>query len=432
MFSAVFMFILLFALFIIGVPISFALGGVAISFAYMFWGAGGMISIVQATWGTMNNFTLLAVPLFIFMAMMLEKSTMVEDLYTAFYKWSGPVRGGLAMASVVVGAILGAVSGVVAAGVMGMGLVALPQMKKYNYDNSISLGSILAGGTLGQIIPPSLNMVIYGAVTSVSVGGLFAAGISAGLFLVGIYCAYIFVRCLLNPQLCPALPVDQRATMREKVASLKDLILPSALIILCLGAILSGATTPTEGAAVGAFGSIIFNIICKRFSWEILKDCTIATIKVTAMVAWMVACANAFGSVFAGIGGNQMIMELAQQVPGGKWGALVASMGFIFFLGMFLETVGLIMLAAPIVTPIIVGLGFDPLWWGIIFMTLLQCAYISPPFGLSLFYLKGITPEDISLVDIYKAGLPFLVLQVIAIACMVIFPSLGLWVVNIL
>lgn len=432
MFLPMIMFGILFALFIVGVPISFALGSVALGFAYTLWGSGGMMSIVQATWGTMNNFTLMAVPLFIFMAMMLEKSTLVEDLYTTFYKWSGPLRGGLAIASILVGAIIGAVSGVVAAGVMGMGLIALPQMEKYKYDRNISMGSILAGGTLGQIIPPSLNMIIYGAVTSVSVGGLFAAGMSAGLLLIVLYCIYIVVRCLINPSLCPALPVDQRATFKEKLLSLKAVVLPMLLIAACLGAILSGATTPTEGAAVGAFGSIIFNIICKRFTWAVLRDCTVATLKVSAMVAWMVACASAFGSVFAGIGGNQMIMELAQQMPGGKWGTLISAMSFVFFLGMFLETAGLIMLAAPIVTPIVTGMGFDPLWWGIIFMTLLQCAYISPPFGLSLFYLKGIVPKDVSLVSIYKSGIPFLILQVVAIILMVIFPWLGLWMAKML
>ncbi|MCD8351877.1 MAG: TRAP transporter large permease subunit [Planctomycetaceae bacterium] len=426
------MFVLLFGLFVCGVPISFALASVAACFAYLLWGTNGMMSLIQSTWGTMNNFTLMAVPLFVFMAMMLEKSTLVEDLYNAFYKWSGPVRGGLAMASIIVGAIIGAVSGVVAAGIIGMGLIALPQMDRYKYDRSISLGSVLAGGTLGQLIPPSLNMIIYGAVCSVSVGGLFASGISAGLLLVFLYCVYIFVRCLLNKNLCPSLPPSERATIREKFQSLKALILPTALIVTCLGAILTGVTTPTEGAAVGALGAVIFNMVCKRFSWAIFKDSAIATIKLSAMVAWMVACANSFGSIFAGIGGNRMIMELALQMPGGKWGALFASMMFIFFLGMFLETAGLIMLAAPIVTPIIVKLGFEPLWWGIIFMTLLQCAYISPPFGLSLFYLKGITPEDVSLMRIYKAGLPFLALQVIGIVLMVLFPMLGVWAAKML
>lgn len=430
-FTPVLMFVVLLLMFVLGVPIAFALASVAMGFALSLWGVNGMMSIVQATWGTMNNFTLMAVPLFVFMAMMLERSPLVEDLYTAFYKWSGPVRGGLAMASVVVGAIIGAVSGVVAAGIIGMGLIALPQMDRYKYDRGISLGSILSGGTLGQIIPPSLIMIVYGAVASVSVGKLFAAGISAGLMLVVLYCAYIFIRTAFNKDLCPALPVDQRATWPEKFASLKSLVLPGLLIFGCLGAILTGATTPTEGAAVGAVGSVLFNVICRTFNMQNLKECLLGTIKLSAMVAWMVACAGAFGSVFAGIGGNRMVMEMAMLMPGGKWGALFAALAFIFFLGMFLETVGLIMLAAPIVTPIIVGYGFDPLWWGIVFMTMLQSAYITPPFGLSLFYLKGVTPET-PLTEIYKASIPFIILQLIGCALLIAFPILGLWLPRML
>ena len=421
------MFIMLFALFILGVPIAFALASVALTFAYFLWGGGGMMTIVQATWGTMNNFTLIAVPLFVFMAMMLEKSTLVEDLYNAFYKWSGPVRGGLAMASVIVGALIGAVSGVVAAGIIGMGLIALPQMEKYGYDRNISLGSILAGGTLGQIIPPSLLMIVYGAVCSVSVGGMFAGGVSSGLLLVALYCIYIGIRCLFNKDLCPALPLEQRATWGEKFRCLKSLILPGLLILGCLGAILSGITTPTEGAAVGAGGAVLFNIICGRFNRKVFWDCAMGTLKLSAMVGWMVACAGAFGAVFAGIGGNQLVMEFAMMMPGGKWGALAASLAFIFFLGMFLETVGLIMLAAPIVTPIIVKFGFDPLWWGIVFVTMLQTAYISPPFGLSLFYLKGVAPANITLGAIYKSSVPFIILQLIGVALIITFPVFGLW-----
>ena len=426
------MFVALFALFLAGVPIAFALASVALSFAFFLWGTGGMMTIVQTTWGTMNNFTLMAVPLFIFMSMMLEKSPLIEDLYSAFYKWSGPVRGGLAIASVVVGAIIGAVSGVVAAGVIGMGLIALPQMDKYKYDRGISLGSIMAGGTLGQIIPPSLLMIVYGAVCSVSVGGLFAAGISAGILLVVLYCLYVFVRAMLNPELCPALPPDQRATWSEKVHSLKALVLPCILIFGCLGAILFGITTPTEGAAVGAAGAILFNMICGTFTRKVLWECLLGTLKVSAMVAWMVACAGSFGSVFSGIGGNQMMMEFVTLMPGGQWGAMAVSLAFIFFLGMFLETVGLIMLAAPIVTPIMMTYGVDPMWWGIIFLTLLQSAYITPPFGMSLFYLKGVTPPDITLGDIYKASVPFICLQVIGVVLIIMFPILGTWLLRFL
>ena len=421
------MFFFLFSLLALGIPIAFSLSIISLSFAYFLWGEGGMYTLVQATWGTMNNFVLVAIPLFIFMAMVLEKSALVEDLYTAFYKWSGPLRGGLAVATILVGAVIGAVSGVVAAGIIGLGLIALPQMEAYGYNRRITIGSILSGGTLGQLIPPSLVMVIYGAVTGVSVGSLFAAGVSAGLLLTALFTIYILVRSLFQKNLCPALPKESRASWGEKFASLKVLILPGLLILLCLGAIFSGAATPTEGAAVGAFGALLFSIVTRRFSWGILKDCAYGTLKVSAMVGWMVAGAAAFGSVFAGIGGNKLVMDIAMAMPGGKWGALVMSILFIFFLGMFLETAGLIMLAAPIVTPVLVRFGFDPLWWGIVFMTLLQVAYISPPFGFALFYLKGVTPPEIKLEEIYWASVPFIGLQMLCVLLIILFPFLGLW-----
>ncbi len=431
-FTPLIMFLVLFACLVGGVPIAFALSGISLTFAFFLWGSPGMITILQATWGTMNNFVLVAIPLFVFMAMVLEKSALVKDLYMAFYKWSGPVRGGLAVATVLVGAVIGAVSGVVAAGVIGLGLIALPQMEKYGYDRKIILGSIMSGGTLGQLIPPSLVMVIYGAVTGVSVGSLFAAGVSAGLLLTGVFCAYILIRSFINEKLCPALPIEDRVSIKDKFLSLKALVLPGLLIIMCLGAIFSGAATPTEGAGVGAFGAVLFTLITGQFRWNIIYKCAVDTLKVSAMVGWMVAGASAFAAVFAGIGGNNLVMEIAIAMPGGKWGALVMSVMFIFFLGMFLETAGLIMLAAPIVSPILVKMGFDPLWWGIVFMTLLQVAYISPPFGFALFYLKGVTPEHITLEDIYWSSLPFIGLQMAGVVLIILFPVLGLWLPRIL
>lgn len=426
------MFLTLFIALAAGIPIAFALAGIALSFSFVLWGPAGMNTLITATWGAMNNFVLVAIPLFIFMAMILEKSALVEDLYSAFYKWSGPLRGGLGVATILVGAVIGAVSGVVAAGVIGLGLIALPQMDEYGYDRKISIGAILSGGTLGQLIPPCLVMVIYGAVTGVSVGSLFAAGVSAGLLLTSLFAGYILIRSWINKDLCPSLPEDLRASWREKFASLKALILPGLIIILCLGAIFSGAATPTEGAAVGAFGALLFSIVTGRFRWRILYESAFGTLKVTSMVGWMIAGASAFGSVFAGIGGNSLVMKIALSMPGGKWGALVLCILFIFFLGMFLETAGLIMLAAPIVTPVLTNLGFDPLWWGIVFMTLLQIAYISPPFGFALFYLKGVTPPHITLGEIYWSSVPFMLLQLIGVLLIIFFPILGLWLPRLL
>lgn len=426
------MFVALFLGLGLGLHISFSMYAIALGFSYFLWGAPGMSTAIMATWGMMNNFPLIAIPLFIFMAMMLEKSNLVADIYDCIYKWSGGLRGGLAIATILVGAMIGAVSGVVAAGVIGLGVIALPQMEKYKYNLGVNLGSIVSGGTLGQIIPPCLVMIVYSAVTGISVGKLFAAGFSVGLLLVVLFSSYILIRSYLQPEFCPSLPREERVGWREKFASTRALILPGLLVIATVGSILSGMATPTEGAGMGAFGAILFSVVTGRFKLGILKESMLETLKVSSMIAWMIGGAASFGSVFAGIGGNQLITDIALNMPGGEWGVLLLSIAFIFFLGMFLETMAVIMLAAPIVSPIIAQMGFDPLWWAIIFMTLLQVAYISPPFGVALFYLKGVTPPHIRLSDIYLASLPFIGLQMLAIFLIVLFPTLALWLSRLL
>jgi len=281
------------------------------------------------------------------------------------------------------------------------------------------MGSILAGGTLGQMIPPSLNMVVYGSVTGVSVGRLFAGGIGVGVTLSFFFILYILIRAFFNVSLCPALPLNERATWKEKFTSLKVVALPTLLIILVLGSILSGAATPTEGAAVGALGALLFSIIMRRFTFTILRDVCLQTLKVSSMVAWIIVTAGAFSAVFAGVGGNRMIQQIAAELPGGRWGVLTLSILFVVLLGMFLENVAIIMLAAPILSPILESFGFNPLWWGLVFMTLMQVAYLTPPFGLSLFYLKGVTPKEIQIEEIYQSSLPFIGIQFVCVVVII-------------
>lgn len=421
------MFAALFLLLALGVPISFSLGAVAIVFSYVLWGPGSLNLLVSAAWGTMNNFVIIAVPLFIFMAYILQKTQVVEDLYAAFYKWSGGLRGGLAIATVIVGAFLGAVSGVVAAGVIGLGLIGLPQMLKHGYDRKMSLGSVMASGTLGQLIPPSTNMVLYGAVTGVSIGGLFAGGITAGLFLAILYIGYVLIRGLINPDFCPALPPDERATTKEKLLALKSVFLPSLLVILVLGTILTGMASPTEAAGFGAAGALAVGLVKKRLTWDVVYSTCYDTLSITAMVGWMMICATAFGSVFSGVGGNRLIAQMAMNMPGGPTAVLLVAGAFFFILGMFLEPGAIIFFAVPIVAPILARLGYDPLWIGLAFNVLLQCGYMSPPFGFSLFYLKGVTPPDVRITEIYRSSLPFLGLQVVSLLIIFFFPSIVLW-----
>jgi len=425
--SPLFMFLALFPLLIAGVPIAFALAAVAIVFSYSLWGVGALNVLVSTSWGTMNNFVIIAVPLFIFMAYILQKTDVVGDLYDAFFKWSGPLRGGLAIATILVGAILGAVSGVVAAGVIGLGLIGLPQMLRHGYNRRMALGSVLGGGTLGQLIPPSTNMILYGAVTGVSIGGLFAGGISAGVLLATIYILYIVIRGLIDPNFAPALPVEERVSWKEKIISLRSVFFPGILIILVLGTILLGIASPTEAAAFGAAGALIIGVVNRRLTWEIVYSSCYETVSVTAMVGFMMIGAGAFGSVFSGLGGNAIVAEFAMNMPGGPNMVFVVAAFFVFILGMFLEPGAVIFLAVPIIAPILSRMGFEPLWVGLAINVILQSAYISPPFGFSLFYLKGCTPPDIDIIEIYKASVPLLVLQAACLIIIFMFPQIVLW-----
>lgn len=421
------MFAALFVLLAGGVPIAFSLAAVSIGFAYVLWGPGALNIVVSAAWGSMNNFVIIAVPLFIYMAYILQKTNVVEDLYSAFFKWSGGLRGGLAVATVIVGAVLGAVSGVVAAGVIGLGLIGLPQMLKHGYNKRMALGCVMGAGTLGQLIPPSTNMVLYGCVTGVSIGGLFAGGLSAGIFLAILYIGYVLIRGLIDPDFCPSLPPDERATWKEKLISMKSVFFPGMLIFVVLGSILMGMATPTEAAAFGAAGALLIGMLKRRLTWEIVYTSCFETLGVSAMVGWTMIGAGAFGSVFSGLGGNTLITNIAMNMPGGPNMVFLVSAVFIFILGMFLEPGAIIFLAVPIIAPILSRLGFDPLWVGLAFNVLLQSAYLSPPFGFSLFYLKGCTPPDVDIVEIYKASVPFLLLQIVCITTIFMFPEIVMW-----
>lgn len=425
--SPLYMFLALIPLLVAGVPIAFSLATVAIVFSYYLWGPGALNILVSAAWGTMNNFVIIAIPLFIFMAYILQKTNVVEDLYDTFYKWSGALRGGLAIATILVGAILGAVSGVVAAGVIGLGLIGLPQMLKHGYNRRGALSSVLGGGTLGQLIPPSTNMILYGVVTGVSIGGLFAGGISAGVFLASLYIVYVLIRGLIDPNYAPALPPEERANWKEKFISLKSIVLPALLILVVLGTILLGVASPTEAAAFGAAGALIVGLVKRRLTWQIVYSTSYETLSVTAMVGWMMIGASAFGSVFSGLGGNAIVANFAMNMPGGPNMVFVVSAIFVFLMGMFLEPGAVIFLAVPIIAPILVNLGFEPLWIGLVINVILQSAYISPPFGFSLFYLKGCTPASIDIIEIYKSSIPLLCLQALCVAMIFIFPEIVMW-----
>lgn len=425
------MFVVLFLLLGLGIPVAFSLFFVAITFALVAWGTGGSSVVVSSMFGAINNFTLVAIPLFILMSVLLEKSKIVEELFDSLYSVSWRLRGGLAMASVAVGAILGAISGVVAAGVIGLALIALPQMLKYRYDRSLALGVVMAGGTLGQLIPPSLNMVVYGAMMGVSVAALFAGGLGAGLALALLYIIYIAIVGVVRPTALPKPMGDEAKPVVSLRKVIQGLVLPSILIAVVLGSILSGAATPTEGAGIGVVGTVLLALTAGRMSWTVAKDAVWSSVKTSSMIVWILAGAAGFSGVFAGVGGMALVTNAAEMAPGGRWGVLAFAVIFIFLLGMFLETMALILLAAPIITPVVLAQGFDGLWWALLFMVVLQTAYLTPPFGFAIFYLKSSAPSSVRIEHVYKATLPYIAIQVIFVLLAVIFPGLLTWLPNL-
>ena len=415
-----------------GVPVAFGLGGVATLCTFLFLTPKYVYAVVSTSLIIMDNFVLIAVPLFLFMAMLLDKSEIIGDLFETAYKWSGPLRGGLAGAVVVVCTVFAACTGIVAGAIVGMGIIALPVMLRYKYDKDMALGSILAGGTLGQLIPPSVVIIIYASITNVSIGRMFAAGITCGLILSALYLLYIFTRSSIHRNLCPALPPEERASWREKIILLRKTIFPILIIVGVLGSIFSGAATPTEAAAVGVIGSAICAAAKRKLTWPVIRGATIATIKTTGMIGWILLGAMFFGSVLNAIGGGTLIENLIAAVPGGGFGALIFMLSLLLLLGMVIEVTAIIVVAGPIFAPVALHFGFDTTWFGILFVVMLQTGYISPPFGWSLFFLKGVVPSGISMGDVYHSAWAFLGLQLVGVALFVAFPEMVLWFPNVI
>lgn len=425
------MFATLIALMVFGLPIAFCLGSVGILFAYIFWGPASLGVVSTNLYGFMSDFILLAIPLFVFMANMLQHSGVAENLYEMMHKWFGPVRGGLAMGTVVICAIIAAMSGLSAAGTLSTGIVAIPAMLKRRYDKSIAIGSVAAGGALGALIPPSVPMVVYSFLTSVSVGRMFLGGVIPGLILSVFYIAYIGLRSLVFPNLCPALQPEERASWGEKFRSMKLVILPILLIVAVLGSIFSGMATPTEAAAVGAFGSIICALVNRKLTWTNLKNSAYRTLNLTAMLMWIMAAAAVFNAVFTGLGASQLVTETLSKFQVSPWIIVIGMQLTLFLLGMIMDPNGIMMITVPIYVPIIVMLGFDPVWFGILFVMNIEIAYLTPPFGWNIFYLKSIVPEEITLLDIYRSIVSFVVLQILGLIIAMIFPQVALMLPNL-
>lgn len=416
----------------LGLPMSFSLGGLAVVFTLLLWGPNALSMIALKTFGGMSNFVLAAIPLFVFMATMLGRSGITDDLYEMMHRLMGSLRGGLAMGTVLVGTGFAAMCGVSAASTTAMGLVALPSLRKRNYDKDIALGSIMAGGALGILIPPSITMILLGFIAEVSVGKLFMGGILPGLLLSALFITYIAVRCFFQPHLGPPLPPEERPTRAEKLQSLRSVIFPILMVITVLGSIIAGIATPTEAAALGAAGSIMFAALKRRLTWQVLKETCYETMLLSSIIMWIIFGAMCFTGVYHALGAEQLIAETIAIIPGERWGVIIVMQLILIVMGMFLDPSGIIMIVAPIYFPIIKALGFDEVWFGVLFIVNMEMSFLTPPFGANLFALRAIVPKDISMADIIHSTTPFVILQAIGLALVMIFPQIILWIPNTL
>ena len=412
-------------LLLVGFPVAFTFGGVAVFFGLFAEGTQIFALMPHRIWSIMNNTILMAIPLFIFMGIVLQKSNLAERLLESMGFLFGEVRGGIAISTVLVGALLAASTGVVGASVVAMGVISLPVMLKYNYDKRLATGSICAAGTLGQIIPPSIVLIILGDVFQEPVGDLFKAALWPGLSLVIFYVAYIVIITIVKKDLAPPIRLEELVGSKKQQVfkALKAIIPPLVLIVLVLGSILSGVATPTESSSVGGIGAIVLAALYRQFSVRMVWESSLETIKISAMVFAILIGATAFSMVFTYTGGDWIVEDFMMSLPGEKWGFLILSMLIIMALGFFIDFVEISYIVVPILAPIAANLGINPVWYAILVAMNLQTSFLTPPFGFSLFYLKGVAPPGVKTTDIYYGVIPFIILQVIVLSILVIYPQ---------
>ena len=384
-------------------------------------------------WGLVNNYTLVAIPLFIYMAQVLDRSGVAEELFDSMYIVLGGIKGGLGLAVVVVCTVFAASTGIIGASVVAMTLLASPAMLNKGYQKELTAGVICAAGTLGILIPPSIMMVVYGGLTGMketSVGMLFAGGIMPGLLLAGLYFAYIIIRCNLDPELGPPVSKEEASayTASQKWGmTLKSLVPPLSLILIVMGSILGGIATPTEAAGMGALGSVLLALVKRKITWEVVKTSGYQTLKVTSMVMMLFIGGKFFASVFLGAGGGDVVSNLLVGSGIDRWVALLIMMVIVFIMGAFVDWAAILLVTVPIFLPIALELGFDPLWFSLLMCVNLQTSFLTPPFGYALFYFKGAAPEGYTMMDIYRGIIPFVILQIIGLFLITVFPKIVTW-----
>ncbi|AUW37868.1 C4-dicarboxylate ABC transporter [Grimontia hollisae] len=449
-FFALFLFLFTFGVLLLGYPVAFSLSGSALLFAFIGSVTGTfdpafLEAIPNRISGTLSNELLVAIPLFVFMGVMLEKSKIAEDLLDTMGQVFGGLAGGLGISVTIVGMLLAASTGIVGATVVTMGLLSLPSMMKRGYCPRIATGTICASGTLGQIIPPSIVLVLLGDVISsayqqaqldqgiyspesITVGDLFLGALVPGFVLVGLYIVYLIGIAMFRPYRVPPIPAEDRKVSKELFLQVLTVLIPPVLlIVLVLGSILTGIATPTEAASVGSVGAIILAASKRMFNITILKNVMRTTTEVTAMVFLILIGASLFALVFRGFGGDDIVRDFLTSLPGGVFGAMLLVMLVLFLLGFFLDFIEITFVVIPIVAPILLTMGVDPVWLGIMIALNLQTSFLTPPFGFSLFYLRGVAPGSISTLDIYRGVTPFIAIQILVLVMLAYWPSMATW-----
>jgi tripartite ATP-independent transporter DctM subunit len=415
----------LFALIYLGLPVGFALGGTGMLFIAIYWGLASLYMACAQAWTASNQFILVAVPLFILMAMILEKSGVAENLYDMMHLWFGPVRGGLAVGTLIICCLFAAMCGITGTATITMATIAIPAMLKRGYSKNIAIGCVNSGGGWGILMPPSVDMVVYSLVAGESVGKMFAGGVFPTFVLLILDSTYILVRCYFQKDLCPALPKEERGTWTDKMKALRYILLPMVIIFSVLGSIVLGVASPTEAASIGVIASIIISY--NKLSWKMVYEASMKAFKISGMVMWIIYGAFCLSGIFQAIGAVDVVKNLVQYIPAGRWGVMIFFQSIIFLLAMVMSSTGIMMITLPIMLPIIKALGFHPLWFGVIFIVQMSIGTMTPPFGYNLFYIKAVAPSGVSMLDIYRSVIAFTIMEVTGLIILLMFPEIILW-----
>lgn len=427
-FATFLIFLIMMVLLLIGMPLGFLTGLVALFFTFGWFGPGAVGMIGTRVFSFVTEYSLVAIPMFVLMASMLDKTGVARDLYNAMRLVAGRLKGGVGVQTIVVAALLAAMSGIIGGETVLLGMLALPQMLRLGYNKNLAIGTVVAGGSLGTMIPPSIVLIMYGMTANVSIGDLFTAAIIPGLILVFMYISYVLIRCYLNPAMGPPAPQAELAmTTRDKLRSLGHILLPLTIVGWVLGSIYGGIASVTEAACMGVIGVFLSAIIRKELTRDILHSALRVTMRTCGMIIWIGIGASALVGIYNLMGGKRFVETAILSLDVPPIMIILLMMAILLVLGMFLDWIGIVMLTMPIFVPIIMSLGYDPVWFGIVFCINMQVSFLSPPFGPAAFYLKSVAPPDISLVDIYKSVWPFIIMQLVALGLVLSFPDIAMW-----